>query len=338
MREQLKQEIALASSLEELDNLRVKIFGKQGLITEQLKALSTLSVEEKKIQGSVINEIKNDLQTVLESRKSLLEDAALNQKLAFEKIDVTLPGRSFDEGKIHPISHTISQMIEIFGTMGFKIKEGPDIEDEYYNFSALNMPENHPARHEQDTFYLKNGKVLRTHTSPVQIRTLKSEKAPLRIIAPGRTFRSDSDQTHTPMFHQIEGLVIEEGIHMGHLKGCLMDFLKAFFELSDVKLRFRPSYFPFTEPSAEVDIQCDRRDGKIKIGEGSDWLEILGCGMVHPKVIENCGLDPKVHRGFAFGMGIERVAMLKYGIPDLRMFYESDLKWLDHYGFSPYKI
>ena len=336
LKDELKREIESASDLEGLEAVRVRIFGKQGVMTEQLKALATLSPQERKDVGASLNVIKSELFDLLELLKKEFEEKALHEKLLMEKIDITLPGRSAQIGKIHPISNTISQIIEIFGNMGFKLAQGPDVEDDFHNFSALNIGPMHPARQEQDTFYLKNGHLLRTQTSNVQIRTMLKEKPPLRIIAPGRTFRSDSDQTHTPMFHQVEGLVIEQGIHMGHLKGCLLDFLKNFFQVNDLKLRFRPSYFPFTEPSAEVDIQCDRRGGGLKIGQGDDWLEILGCGMVHPQVLKNCNIDPQTHQGFAFGMGIERITMLKYGIPDLRTFFDCDLKWMDHYGFSPF--
>ncbi|MDA0997853.1 MAG: phenylalanine--tRNA ligase subunit alpha, partial [Proteobacteria bacterium] len=246
------------------------------------------------------------------------------------------------EGLIHPISQTIEEIVSIFGEMGFTVAEGPDIEDDWHNFTALNIPPDHPARQEHDTFYLpgdyETRKVLRTHTSPVQIRTMAAEKPPIRIIVPGRTFRSDHDATHSPMFHQVEGLLVDRSSHMGHLKGCLIEFCRAFFELDDLPVRFRPSYFPFTEPSAEVDIGCTRKDGEFRIGRGDDWLEILGCGMVNPNVLANCGIDPTEYQGFAFGMGVERVAMLKYGIPDLRTFYESDLRWLRHYGFRALEV
>ena len=255
---------------------------------------------------------------------------------------MTLPVKAENDGRIHPISQTIDELIAIFGEMGFTVAEGPHIEEDFYNFTALNIPPEHPARQEQDTFYLMGAegtrpearKVLRTHTSPVQIRTMQAQKPPIRIIVPGRTFRSDHDATHSPMFHQVEGLVIDKHVHMGHLKGCLIEFCRAFFDIDDLPVRFRPSYFPFTEPSAEVDIGCSREGGGLKIGGGADWLEILGSGMVHPKVLANCGLDPAEYQGFAFGMGIERIAMLKYGIPDLRTFYDSDLRWLRHYGFA----
>jgi phenylalanyl-tRNA synthetase alpha chain len=256
---------------------------------------------------------------------------------------VTLPVEIGGEGRVHPISQTTDELTAIFGEMGFRVAEGPHIEDDFYNFTALNIPPEHPARQEMDTFYLtekRDGsrKVLRTHTSPVQIRTMLAEKPPIRIIVPGRTFRSDHDATHSPMFHQVEGLVIDRSTHMGHLKGCLIEFCRAFFEMDDLPVRFRPSYFPFTEPSAEVDIGCSREGGGLKIGAGGDWLEILGSGMVHPKVLENCNIDPTIYQGFAFGMGIERIAMLKYGIPDLRAFYDSDLRWLRHYGFQALEV
>ncbi len=337
LQEDTINQIRLAPNLEALEAIRVQIFGKQGIITEQMKSLSTLSPQDRKTAGAQINIVKTQILEVLEKAKKDFEEKELHTRLLGETIDATLPGRQARQGKIHPISHTISQIYQIFGSMGFKLAQGPDIEDDFHNFTALNIGPMHPARQEQDTFYLNQEKLLRTQTSGVQIRTMMTQKPPLRVFMPGRTFRSDSDQTHTPMFHQVEGLVIEENIHMGHLKGCLLDFLKKFFDAPDLKLRFRPSYFPFTEPSAEVDIRCDRSDGKLKIGQGNDWLEILGCGMVHPKVLENCNIDPTTHQGFAFGMGIERLAMLKYSVPDLRMFYESDIKWLDHYGFSPFE-
>ncbi|NDH64454.1 MAG: phenylalanine--tRNA ligase subunit alpha, partial [Alphaproteobacteria bacterium] len=276
----------------------------------------------------------------LTAKKAALEGAALDARLAAEKVDVTLPVRPQAEGRIHPVSQVIDEITEIFAAMGFNVAEGPDIEDDFHNFTALNMPPEHPARQMQDTFYLPNRPdgtrmVLRTHTSSVQIRTMMAGPPPHRIVVPGRTYRSDSDMTHTPMFHQIEGLVIDRTSHMGHLKGVLVEFCKAFFEVESVKFRFRPSYFPFTEPSAEVDIGCSRKGGELRIGEGDDWLEIMGCGMVHPKVLEHGGIDPSKYQGFAFGMGIDRIAMLKYGIPDLRPFFDADLRWLKNYGFVP---
>jgi phenylalanyl-tRNA synthetase alpha chain len=272
-----------------------------------------------------------------------VDEAALNARLATERIDVSLPPRPEQRGFIHPISQVMDELTAIFGEMGFAVAEGPDIEDDFYNFGALNIPPEHPARQEHDTFYLPDRAdgakmVLRTHTSPVQIRTMQKTTPPIRIIAPGRTYRSDHDATHSPMFHQVEGLVIDEKTHMGHLKGCLIEFCRAFFGVDDLPVRFRPSYFPFTEPSAEVDIGCTRKGGELTIGAGDDWLEILGSGMVHPRVLENCGIDSTKYQGFAFGMGIERIAMLKYGIPDLRTFYDSDLRWLKHYGFVPLDV
>jgi len=276
----------------------------------------------------------------IEARKTELADTELDSRLMDERVDVTLPVRPQSSGRIHPISQTIDEVVAIFGEMGFVVAEGPDIEEDWYNFTSLNIPPEHPARQEQDTFYLPerpdgSRMLLRTHTSPVQIRHMQTTKPPIRIIVPGRTFRADYDATHTPMFHQVEGLVIDESTHMGHLKGTLIEFCRAFFQVDDLPVRFRPSYFPFTEPSAEVDIGCSRKGGELKIGAGDDWLEILGCGMVHPKVLENCGIDSTRYQGYAFGMGIERIAMLKYGIPDLRTFFESDLRWLRHYGFVP---
>ncbi|MBZ0325574.1 MAG: phenylalanine--tRNA ligase subunit alpha, partial [Alphaproteobacteria bacterium] len=276
----------------------------------------------------------------IEARKAALADDALAAGLEAERVDVTLPPRPEAEGRVHPISQTIDELTAVFADMGFTVAEAGDIEDDFHNFTALNIPPEHPARQMHDTFYLEpradgSRMLLRTHTSPVQIRTMQARTPPLRIIAPGRTYRCDSDMTHTPMFHQVEGLVIDRNIHMGHLKGCLIEFCRAYFEIDDLPLRFRPSFFPFTEPSAEVDIGCSRADGGLKIGAGDDWLEILGSGMVHPRVLAHCGLDPDEWQGFAFGMGIERIAMLKYGIPDLRTFFDSDLRWLRHYGFLP---
>ncbi|MDC0192359.1 phenylalanine--tRNA ligase subunit alpha [Alphaproteobacteria bacterium] len=270
----------------------------------------------------------------MQNKRSEIETSSINEKLRKENIDATLPPRDFKTGRLHPISQTTYKIIEIFGNMGFSVKSGPDIETDFNNFTALNIPDHHPAREMQDTFYLDK-KVLRTHTSPVQVRTMLETKPPIRIIVPGRTYRSDSDSTHTPMFHQVEGLLIDEKSTMSHLKGCLIDFLKEFFEISDLKYRFRPSYFPFTEPSAEMDIAYTKTNNVLKFGEGDEWLEILGCGMVNPIVLENCKIDSKKFQGFAFGMGIERLSMLKYGITDIRSFYESDFRWIQHYGFNP---
>jgi phenylalanyl-tRNA synthetase alpha chain len=332
--------VAAAANAAALEQLRVELLGKKGRVTELMKSLGTLAPEQRKARGAALNTLKDEIAGALDARNTALAEAELDARLARETIDVTLPPRPLPDGRIHPISQTIDELTAIFGEMGFSVAEGPDIEDDWYNFTALNIPAEHPSRQMMDTFYLKTPgegppKVLRTHTSPVQIRTMKSVKPPIRVICPGRTYRSDHDATHSPNFHQVEGLVIDRAIHMGHLKGCLLDFVRAYFEIPDLSLRFRPSHFPFTEPSAEVDIGCSRRGGELKLGNFGDWLEILGSGMVHPKVIANCGLDPAEWQGFAFGMGIERIAMLKYGIPDLRTFYEADLRWLRHYGFLP---
>jgi phenylalanyl-tRNA synthetase alpha chain len=322
-----------------LEAVRVSALGKKGSISEQMKGLGALSPEERKNFGAALNLLKDKVTEAIAVRKSALADKALNERLARETVDVTLPARGELRGTVHPVSQVWEEIVQIFGDLGFAVAEGPHIEDDFHNFDALNMPPEHPARQEHDTFYFHEKAdgsrlVLRTHTSPVQIRTMKSQQPPIRIIAPGRTFRSDSDMTHTPMFNQVEGLVIDETTNMGHLKWVLHEFCKAFFEVNDVKMRFRASHFPFTEPSMEVDIQCSWKDGQVKIGEGDSWLEILGSGMVHPNVIKACGLDPAKYQGFAFGMGIDRVAMLKYGIPDLRAFFDADLRWLRHYGFK----
>jgi phenylalanyl-tRNA synthetase alpha chain len=338
--------IAGAGALDQLENLRVEALGKKGEVTNLMKTLGGLSPEERKQAGQQLNQLKDALTEAIEARKAALQDEALNQRLKTETLDMTLPARPEPEGRLHPISQTIDEIVAIFGEMGFEVAEGPDIEDDFKNFTALNIPPDHPARQMQDTFYLpakpgqkqEGAMVLRTHTSPVQIRTMLSKKPPIRVICPGRTYRSDSDMTHTPMFHQVEGLVVDETTHMGHLKGCLIDFVRAYFGIDDLPVRFRNSFFPFTEPSAEVDIGCDRSGGELKLGQGTDWLEILGCGMVHPKVLSNCGIDPTKYQGFAFGMGIERIAMLKYGIPDLRTFFDADLRWLKHYGFVPLDV
>ena len=328
------KEINNVSSIEEIEKLRVHYLGKKGLISVEMKSLSLLSIEEKKIKGQELNILKSLFEKELQNKKSDLESTELNEKLEKEKIDTSLPPRDYNTGKIHPISQTIYKIIEIFGSIGFSVKSGPDIESDFNNFTALNIPDHHPAREMQDTFYIDD-KVLRTHTSPVQVRTMLNSETPIRIIVPGRTYRSDYDATHTPMFHQVEGLLIDDSSNMAHLKGCLIDFLKEFFEIKDLKYRFRPSYFPFTEPSAEMDIAFTKRDNIIKVGEGDEWLEVLGCGMVNPKVLQNCNINSSKHQGFAFGMGIERLSMLKYGITDLRTFFESDFRWLNHYGFNP---
>jgi phenylalanyl-tRNA synthetase alpha chain len=339
LRADLLAQVEAAANLDALERIRIGELGKKGRITGLMKDLAALNPEARRIRGAALNVLKTEVLAVLEARKAALADAELDARLASERIDITLPVRPERAGRIHPISQTIDEVVAIFGEMGFAVAEGPDIEDDWTNFGALNIPPEHPARQEMDTFYLpgeRDGRrlVLRTHTSPVQVRTMLAQQPPVRVIAPGRTYRSDYDATHSPMFHQVEGLVIDESTHMGHLKGCLIEFLRAYFALDDLPVRFRPSYFPFTEPSAEVDIGCTRTGGTLRIGGGDDWLEILGCGMVHPKVLENCGIDPARWQGFAFGMGLERIGMLKYGIPDLRTFFESDLRWLRHYGFA----
>ena len=332
--------IKAADNSDALEKLRVEALGKKGRISAELARLGSMDPEERKAFGQAVNQLKNEVTDALAEAKASLSQAELNQRLAAEKQDVTLPVRPESRGRLHPLSRVMEEIAAIFADMGFVIAEGPDIESDYYNFTALNIPPEHPARQEHDTFYLKAGAdgsrpVLRTHTSPVQIRTMQESEPPIRIIVPGRTYRSDHDATHSPMFHQCEGLVIGPDIHMGHLKAVLIDFCRAFFGMEDLPVRFRPSYFPFTEPSAEVDIGCSRAGGGLQIGAGEDWLEILGSGMVNPRVLANCGYDPDKVQGFAFGMGIERLAMLKYGIPDLRTFYDSDLRWLRHYGFVP---
>ena len=343
LRDELEGAVLAAGSLEALEEVRVRALGRRGAVTELMKSLGKAAPEERRERGQALNRLKQAVSDAIDARKAALSDVELERRLASERIDITLPVRPAPEGSLHPISQTIDEIVQIFGEMGFRWAEGPDIEDDWYNFTALNIPPEHPARQEMDTFYLaaEEGRarpVLRTHTSPVQIRTMLAEPPPLRVIVPGRTYRSDHDATHSPMFHQVEGLAIGKSIHMGHLKGCLIAFCRAFFGVADLPVRFRPSHFPFTEPSAEVDIGCTREGGQLRIGAGGDWLEILGSGMVHPKVIANCGLDPEEWQGFAFGMGIERIAMLKYGIPDLRTMYDSDLRWLRHYGFRPLDI
>jgi len=332
-----------AENIEILEEVRIAALGKKGRITSLMKNLGQMEPEERKLMGQNLNILKQDITSLLETKKVELETASLNARLLQERVDITLPSRPEELGTIHPISQTTDELISIFGEMGFSVAEGPNIEEDWYNFTALNIPVDHPARQEHDTFYInaeKDGQrmVLRTHTSPVQIRTMQKHEPPIRIIVPGRTYRCDHDATHSPMFHQIEGLVIDEATHMGHLKGCLIEMCRTFFGIENLPVRFRPSYFPFTEPSAEVDIGCSFGDGILKIGEGDDWLEILGSGMVNPRVLENCGVDSQKFQGFAFGMGVERMAMLKYGIPDLRTFYDSDMRWLKHYGFQPLDI
>ncbi len=342
---ELLHAIAEASDLDALEEVRVTALGKKGRVSQLMQALGSLPPDERKAYGQVVNNLKTSVGEALEARRQELARATTAEKLAHERADVTLPVREgpLSEGRIHPVSQVTDEITEIFADMGFSIAEGPDIETDFNNFTALNIPPEHPARQDHDTFYFAAAAdgaraLLRTHTSPVQIRAMLKTKPPLRIIAPGRVYRCDSDQTHTPMFHQVEGLVIDEETHLGHLKWALEEFCKAFFEIPEVKMRFRASHFPFTEPSMEVDIGYARDGDAIRIDEGDNWLEILGCGMVHPNVLKNVGLDPQRYQGFAFGLGIDRIAMLKYGMPDLRAFFAGDLRWLSHYGFPPLAI
>lgn len=338
---ELMAAIESADTLEALEAVRVSALGKQGSVSALLKTMGGMSPEERQTQGPIINGLRESITTALTAKKADLEAAELNRRLATERVDMTLPAPDAPRGTIHPVSQVMDELAEIFADMGFAVAEGPEIEDDWHNFTALNIPETHPARAMHDTFYFpddmaRDGQkmVLRTHTSPVQIRTMTSQEPPIRIIAPGRVYRSDSDATHTPMFHQIEGLVIDKGIHLGHLKWTLETFLKAYFEREDVVLRLRPSYFPFTEPSVEVDVGYSVINGKRVIGGAEGWMEVLGSGMVHRKVIAACGLDPDVWQGFAFGTGVDRLAMLKYGMDDLRAFFDGDNRWLQHYGFN----
>ena len=327
-------------NLEGVNHIKTELFGKNGVISNSFKKLVSIPSDERKKFASDLNFIKEELQEKINNKIQEIEIKLINSKLENEKVDVTLPERDINQGKIHPVSQVIDEISSIFSEIGFSIEEGPDVENEHYNFTALNTPDNHPARDMHDTFYLDNNKklLLRTHTSPVQVRTMLKGKPPFKIIAPGRTYRSDSDQTHSPMFHQVEGLHIDKDINMGHLKGCLNYFIKEFFEVDKIQMRFRPSHFPFTEPSAEVDIGYELRDGKIIIGEGNKWLEILGCGMVHPNVLKNVNVNPDKYQGYAFGIGIDRLGMLKYGINDLRAFFETDYRWLNHFGFDPLDV
>ncbi|MGV6802092.1 MAG: phenylalanine--tRNA ligase subunit alpha [bacterium] len=340
LEQDLTAKISDAADEASLDEIRVAALGKKGVISEKMKTLGKVSPEERKTLGPALNGLKTRVGEAIAKRKKELEAAILAQRLATEKVDVTLPVQPLPQGTIHPVTQVFEEMAVIFADMGFEMREGPDIEDDFHNFTALNFPPDHPAREMHDTFFFNEKqdgerKVLRTHTSPVQIRTMLTEKPPIRIIAPGRTFRCDSDQTHTPMFHQVEGLVIDRETHMGHLKGTLEAFVKAFFEVDSVETRLRPHFFPFTEPSAEMDVKYERVGQEIRIGQGEKWMEILGCGMVHPNVLRACGLDPEEYQGFAFGMGVDRLAMLKYGIPDLRDMFAADARWLEHYGFDP---
>ena len=334
LQHELLASVTAADTLETLETVRIAALGKAGSVSALLKTLGAMTPEQRQIEGPRINGLRETVAAALGERKAALEAAALDAKLATERLDMTLPAAEAPRGSVHPVSQVLDELSEIFADMGFAVATGPEIEDDWHNFTALNIPESHPARAMHDTFYFPDGKLLRTHTSPVQIRTMTSQQPPIRIIAPGRVYRSDSDATHTPMFHQIEGLVIDKGIHLGHLKWTLETFLRAFFERDDVTLRLRPSYFPFTEPSVEVDVGYTMQNGKRVIGGSEGWMEVLGSGMVHRRVIEACGLDPEVWQGFAFGTGIDRLAMLKYGMDDLRPFFDGDLRWLRHYGFG----
>ena len=341
MKPVLLKEIQTANSLTALEDIRVKTLGKSGSITSLMKELGSLSLEEKKKAGQLLNTLKTEIAEAIEKQKEALALKEMNEKLESEKVDVTLPIRpDTHSGRIHPVSQVIEEMLTIFAQMGFDLAEGPDVEDDWHNFEALNIPPSHPARQMQATFFMENteDKILRTQTSGVQIRTMENKKPPIKIVAPGRTYRRDYDMTHTPMFHQIEGLVIDTKTNLANLKTTLFEFMKLFFETDDVSLRFRTAYFPFTEPSFEVDVGCSRENGEFKIKSGAGWIELLGCGMVHPNVLRNCGLDPDVYQGFAFGCGIDRFAMLKYGIPDLRSFFDADMRWIKHYGFLPLDI
>jgi len=333
----------LKDAIEELEKVRVSFLGKSGTISSLMKTLGKMDPEERKTFGAELNKLKDEVSKDIDESKKRIEKNILENRLASEKIDITEPVRKSSNGSIHPISQVIEEIINIFSSQGFEVAQGPEIEDDFHNFTALNIPEEHPARQMHDTFYFpedENGNtaLLRTHTSSVQIRTMAKSKPPFRIICPGRTYRCDSDITHSPMFHQVEGLYIDKNINMGHLKGCLTEFVEEFFGIDDIPVRFRPSFFPFTEPSAEMDIGCSRENGEFKIGAGDKWMEILGCGMVHPNVLKNVGVDPKEYQGFAFGVGIERIAMLKYGISDLRTFFDGNINWLDHYGFNALDI
>lgn len=327
------EKIESAKTMRQLQDIKVEFFGKSSLINQEMSKLAAASPDVKKTRGQEINVIKIQIQDLINKQTSVVEQAELIARFELEKIDMTIPARPKTVGSIHPITQCMEEMIQVFSKYGFDIKDGPSIEDDWYNFTALNIDENHPARQMHDTFYLKktdeSTKLLRTHTSPIQIRTMQNQKPPYRFIAPGRTYRSDYDQTHTPMFHQIEGMVIDKNIHMGHLKYIIIDFIHTFFEQPNIEVQFRPSFFPFTEPSAEVDIRMNKQD---------KWLEVLGCGMVHPNVLKNVGIDPTKYQGFAFGFGVERFAMLKYSIKDLRQMFEGDIRWLNHYNFQALDI
>ncbi|MBO0733654.1 MAG: phenylalanine--tRNA ligase subunit alpha [Methylocapsa sp.] len=345
LREEILAKTAAAPDEAALEAIRVAALGKKGSISHLLAGLGKMAPEERKTHGAAINALKDEVTEALAARRAVLKELALERRLESESQDVTLPValHGIEAGRIHPVSQVMDEISLIFAALGFAVAEGPDIESDDYNFTKLNFPPDHPARDMHDTFFFNPGldgrrKLLRTHTSPVQVRTMLAQKPPVRVICPGRVYRCDSDQTHSPMFHQVEGLVIDRSAHLGHLRWILEEFCRAFFEVRDLKMRFRPSFFPFTEPSMEVDIQCSREGGEIRFGEGEDWLEILGCGMVHPNVLKNCGLDPEIYQGFAWGLGVDRIAMLKYGMPDLRAFFDADIRWLNHYGFRPLDI
>lgn len=345
LRQKYLAAIAGATDENALEEVRLAALGKKGEVALKMRELGRMTPEERKVAGPALNALKDELNAALAARRAALADAALEERLKAEWLDVTLPARPRRKGSVHPVSQVTEEITAIFADLGFSVAEGPQIESDWYNFDALNIPPEHPTRTEMDTFYMATPEgadhpphVLRTHTSPVQIRALEKHGAPIRVIAPGRVYRADYDQTHTPMFHQVEGLAIDRDISMANLKWVLEEFVRAFFEVDHVELRFRASHFPFTEPSAEVDLRCSWEGGQLKVGEGDDWMEILGSGMVHPKVLANAGVNPDEWQGFAFGIGIDRLAMLKYGIPDLRAFFESDLRWLRHYGFSALDI
>lgn len=340
IRKKFEAELAVTNSLDALEDLRVSFLGKKGFMTEAMKELGAMSPDERKTAGQELNKLRAEIEEALQKNRKTFQAQEMERRLASETVDITLPANEPIKGKLHPFSQGIHEALSIFSKMGFEVVEGPDIETDYHNFSALNIPDSHPARQMQDTFYL-NGTddtgmplVLRTQTSPVQIRTMTKGKPPFKIVVPGRTYRSDSDATHTPNFHQIEGLYIDKNINMGHLKATLYEFFRQFFDTENLKIRFRPSYFPFTEPSAEMDVNCTRDKDIMRLGVGDDWMEVLGCGMVHPNVLKQCGVNPDEYQGFAFGMGVERITMLKYGMSDLRAFFEGDARWSDHYGFS----
>ncbi len=340
---QIRDAIAGAADEAALESVRVSTLGKTGAVSELLKTLGSMTPDARKEKGALFNALRDRVAEAIAARKTVLEEEVLDARLAFERVDVTLPPRPQAAGTVHPVSQVLDEVTAIFADLGFAVAEGPDVEYDDYNFTKLNIPPDHPARQMHDTFYVAkqadgSRHVLRTHTSPVQVRTMLKQSPPIRIISPGRAYRVDSDATHSPMFHQFEGLVIDEITHLGHLKWVLEEFCKAFFEVDAVEMRARPSFFPFTEPSVEWDLRCDRSGGQIKFGQGNDWLELAGSGMVHPRVLENCGIDPARYQGYAFGGGIDRLAMLKYGIPDIRSFFESDLRWLRHYGFAALDI